>query len=220
MRFAIAIRTVPARRELFLALIERLSAALPHPSVVALSISEDADAAPNENGCLAIEGALAAECDWVLFLEDDAGPVDDFIGSTERWLADHAQDDVHLYALGSPLGVLDVEAVRWPIEQFYCSVALAIRASQAASLVAYLRANAHVRTGFDIMSGHWHRTVSDSPYLIAAQPCLVDHLGDESTLIDTRPGRNVVGRFKRFLGTDYSYAGRPTDQETKEAAHG
>lgn len=225
MRFALAVRTVPQRRELFLDLLEQLAVAFCHPEVVALSISADANVAPNENACLALEGAAIADCDWILFLEDDAGLVKDFVGSVGRWLSDHERPDVHLYALGSPLCVSDVPAVAWPIEQFYCSVALAVRASQAASLVAYLRANAHVRTGFDIMSGHWHRTVSDSPCLLAAQPCLADHLGDVSTLIETRPERNVVGRFKRFLGADYSYHSvvnkqQQADPAGKEAAHG
>lgn len=205
--FSIAIRTVPARAWLFGQLIEQLTPTLTSPEVLGLSISANPDVAPNENGCRALEGAIAYGADWVLFLEDDAGPILDFIGSTSRWLNDWAEHDVHLYPLGTPLGTGGTKALHWPIEQFYCSVAMAIRGSMVRSLIDYLRANSHVRTGFDLMSGHWHRTVSKSHCLVAAQPCLVEHLGDDSTLIDTRPQRNVVGRFRGFISKDWSYRG-------------
>lgn len=211
--FSIAIRTVARRRAMFLELLQRLAAA-PYDGLVPFYASSEEDVSPNENACIALEGAAKFGADWVLFLEDDAGPVDDFFGSVERWLADHADPTVHIYPLGTVLGTSNVPAIRWPIEQFYCSVALAIRAAQVPSLIAYLRANAHVRTGFDLMAGHWHRTVSESPFLIAVQPCLVDHLGDESTLIDTRPDRNVVGHFPRFLGRDYSYRSTVKEETT------
>lgn len=207
---AVAIRTVPQRVEMFGALLARLMRSaerVADPPLVFVSC--DATVAPNENGCIALERAAAeGGAEWLVFLEDDADPIDDFFGSVERWLADWSVEDVHVYPLGSVLSVSDVAAIRWPIEQFYCSVALAIRASMAHSLIDYLRVNTHVRTGFDIMTGHWHRTVSPSPHLIAAQPCMVDHIGDDSTLIETRPHRNVVGRFKRFVGRDYSYEGK------------
>jgi hypothetical protein len=212
--FSYAIRTVPQRADLFLSLLARISPSLLSPSVLGLHVSPNGSVAPNENGCRALDAAALDRADWVLFLEDDADPIDDFLGSVERWLTDFATDDVHIYPLGSPLTVSNVPAVQWPISQFYCSVALAIRGSLVGSLVAYLRANSHVRTGFDIMAGHWHRTVSPSNYLIAAQPCLVDHVGDESTLIDTRPGRNVVGRFERFIGRDFSY--KPQSQNERQ----
>ena len=207
MTLSVAIRTISKRREMLHELLARLTSAPVAQGVLRIKVAPFDDVAPNENACRAIEGAAQFGADWIIFLEDDAGPVDDFFGSVTRWLDDHSVDDVHLYPLGGVYGVSNVPCVRWPIEQFFCSVALALRGAMATSLVEYLRANAHVRTGFDIMSGHWHRTVSNSPFLIAAQPCLVDHLGDESTLIDTRPGRNVVGHFSRFLGRDYSYEG-------------
>ena len=112
--FAFAVRTVPARRELFLPLAARLGAMTVDPRVVGLAISEasEPETAPNENGCLALEAAVASGPDWVLFLEDDAGPIDDLVGSVDRWLDDHAEPDGHLYPLGSPLGVDNVPALR------------------------------------------------------------------------------------------------------------
>jgi len=203
MTFSICIRTVPARSELFQSLLVRLVTCAPG---VPIFVSADAGVSPNENGCLALDLA-PLDTDWTLFLEDDAGPIDDFIGSTARWLADHAVHNIHLYPLGHPIGNANTAsaATRWDISCYFCSVALAIRTSLVPSLTSYLRANAHVRTGFDLMAGHWHRTVSDSAHLLTPSVCLVDHLGDVSTLIDTRPARNVVGHFTAFRGTSYTY---------------
>jgi len=205
MTFSVAIRTVPQRKELFGALMARLAV---EPIPVPVHVSSNADVAPNENGCLAIQKALGEPAHWILFLEDDAGLINDFFGSTERWLKDHARPDVHVYPLGCqyPLSN-DPEVTAWeyPLRSFYCSVALLIRATLAPSLLAYMRCNDHVRQGFDLMTGHWHRTVSDSPHLITPVPCFVEHLGDVSTLIDGRPDKDEVGRFQCFRGFDFSY---------------
>jgi hypothetical protein len=208
MTFSICIRTVPSRETIFRSLLAELSVTLSLPQVLGIHVSACPDVAPNENGCRALASAASDDADWVLFLEDDAWPITDLIGSAERWLLDFAEDDIHIYALGSPLGVDDVPAVRWPLDQFYCSVAMAIRGSMVRSLVGYLRENGHVRTGFDLMSANWHRVVSESDCLLAAAPSMVDHLGVESTLIDTRPHRNVVPKFTNFRGEGYTYPGR------------
>lgn len=215
MTFSIAIRTIPARAELFCQLACQVADIMADPGVLGLHVSARADVTPNENACLALAGAAGDEADWVLFLEDDAGPIDDLIGSVDRWLADHEDPAVHVYPLGYQYDA-DASETAWeyPISAFYCSVALVIRTSMVPSLIAYLRANSHVRQGFDLMTGHWHRTASDSPDLLAPVPCFVEHLGDESTLIDGRPGHNVVGRFRGFSGYDYSYAGQ-TERVTR-----
>ncbi len=207
--FVYAIRTVPQRRQMFEDLLTRLQDTTCDGLIVACGISASghADVSPNENACQAIEGALQFNADWIMFLEDDAGPIVDLIGSTSRWLADHARDDIHLYPLGCQYS-LPADAAYWeyPISCFYCSVAMVIRASMAPSLVAYLRANSHVRQGLDLMMGHWHRTVSPSDVLLTPAPyCFVDHLGDESTLIDGRPDRNVVGRFRCYKDDALTY---------------
>lgn len=213
MTFSLAVRTVPQRGMLFNTLMQRLLKFHRHPNVKGLHVSNRTDVTPNENGCLALEAAIVDGTDWIIFLEDDAGPIADFLGSTTRWLADHEDPNIHVY----PLGCQYAEA--WPktgeptswkyyIKDYYCSVAFVLRAAYAESLVSYFRTRNFARQGFDIFTGRWHQTVSDSPYLLTPIPCFVEHLGDESTLVDGRPDRNVVGRFRGFRGFDYTYQGR------------
>jgi len=205
--FSIAIRTVPARRALFSDLLfYRLRSAPYHDGFRGLHVSGDARIAPNENACRALEAAANDDAAWVLFLEDDAGPIDDFFGSTMRWLGDHGDRNVHLYPLAHQYAQLhDRDFWDYPIANYYCSVAFAIKSVWVPSAVQYLRDNSHVRQGLDLMLGHWHRTVSTSAHFIAPTTCFVEHLGDESTLIDGRPARNVVGRLRNFRGCDFIY---------------
>ncbi len=217
MNFAVAIRTVPKRRQLFAELMAE-PALVHYPSFVQnVSVRSNDKVSPNENGCQALELALFGRdgnkqenIDWIIFMEDDAGLTVDFFGSTQRWLTKHEQEDVHIYPLGCQYKEAwpkDTDVWQYPIKAFYCSVAMVIRASLVPSLISYLRNNAHVKQGFDIMSGHWHKTLSSSIYLLTPIPCFVEHLGDESTLIEGRPDRNVVGRFRGFPGREYVYCG-------------
>ena len=202
MTFSIAIRTVPERAQLFGSLMARLE----QEETVAVSASLREDVTPNENGCLALEMAECQDTDWVIFLEDDAGLIDDFMGSVERWIEDHATDDIHVYPLGAQYKFPE-GATAWvyPLDHYYCSVAFVIRRSMIPSLVEYFRARPAVNQGFDLMIAEWHRTVSPSNHLLTPVPCFVEHLGDESTLIDGRSERNVVGRFFEFRGYDFTY---------------
>lgn len=210
MTFSIAIRTVPKRAELFSRLMEDIHR-LWTPSVIGLHVSCDDKISPNENACKALERTTVDNADWTLFLEDDAGLIEDFFGSTERWLEKNAKSDIHLYPLGcqySESWPKGTDKWEYPIAAYYCSVAGIIRSSQVSSLIACIRTTyGHVQQGFDILSGHWHRTVSSSDNLLTPIPCFVEHLGDESTLIEGRPDRNVVGRFRGFPGKDYVYCG-------------
>lgn len=206
MTFSVAIRTVPARRVLYTALIAQLTTMC--RSNQSIHISERVDVTPNENGCLALESAARQGTPWVIFLEDDAGLIHDFFGSVERWLSAYARPDIHLYPLGAAYSRCFSEKSNvweYPISAYYCSVAFAIRTEHVGSAVAYLRANPHVTQGFDLMLGHWHRTVSPSEIFLTPVPCFVDHLGDDSTLVGNRPDHNVVGHFHGFRGYDYSY---------------
>lgn len=208
MTFSLAVRTVSRRAALFASLMRQLVPL--HSSVVGLHVSADESISPNENACRAIDGALQSQCDWVLFLEDDAEPIFDFFGSVTRWMERHERPNVHIYPLGCQYAHCwqkGSDAWEYPTTAFYCSVALLLRMNRAAALLSYLRANSHVLQGFDIMSGNWHRIVSDSPCLLTPVPCFIDHVGDESTLIEGRPDRNVVGRFTGFPGKEYSYSG-------------
>ena len=210
MKFSIAVRTVPKRNQLFTSLMEDIHR-LWTPSIVGLHVSCDDKISPNENACKALERTIVDNSDWTIFLEDDAGLIEDFFGSTERWLEKHILPNIHLYPLGCqykeswPNGA---DFWKYPIAAYYCSVAGVFRTSKVLSLTNCIRTTyGHVQQGFDILSGHWHRTVSDSDYLLTPIPCFVEHLGDESTLIEGRPDRNVVGRFRGFPGKEYVYSG-------------
>lgn len=211
MTFSFAVRTVPQRKELFDQLMMQLYAEAHRgePHVTGISINDQTDITPNENGCRALDAAEPA--DWVVFLEDDAGLIDDFLPSVQRWLNDFSHPDIHVYPLGcqymeSWLGCQDM----WPymLRDYYCSVAFVIRPTMIASLTRFVRSMPHVRQGFDRLVAEWHAAVSPSTCLRTPIPCFVEHLGDDSTLLDGRPDRNVVGRFRGFRGYDFSYRGK------------
>ena len=211
MTFSIALRTVPERSFLFSSLMRQLvqETALSEGAVRGIHVSRRPDVTPNENACLALEAALQDRAEWTLFIEDDAGPIDDFLGSVDRWLAKYQREDIHIYPLGcqySHAWPKIGDAWEYPISKFYCSVAMVIRAVFIPSLLVYIRSH-EARQGFDLMSGRWHQTVSSSPFLLTPMPCFIEHLGDQSTLIDGRSERNVVGRFAGFAGREYVYRG-------------
>lgn len=210
MTFSIAVRTVPLRKELFNSLHEKLLEIEKHPSVKGIHVSSSLAVTPNENGCLALEATLYDESDWVIFLEDDAGLINDFIGSVERWMNDHMISDVHIYPLGCQYyeSWPSLEATMWvyPIRNFYCSVAMVIRRSMIPSILTFIR-NQNVTQGFDLLLGRWHKTASVSDDLITPIPCFIDHLGDDSLLAMGRGNGDIVGHFRGFRGYDYSYRG-------------
>jgi hypothetical protein len=210
MTFSFAIRTVPARRTHFMRLMREVLAQTAHPSVRGVHVSADPFASPNANGTRALEAAVADETDWIIFLEDDAGLIHDFVGSVERWLLDHHDPNVHIY----PLGAQYAEAHDWKspvwryrLKDYYCSVAFAVRATLVPALVWHFKSVVACRQGFDLELVKWHQSVSPSPHLLTPVPCFVEHLGDDSTLIDGRSMKNVVGRFRGFGGYDFTYKG-------------
>jgi len=211
MTFSIAVRTVPQRKELFDQLYQDLLKIQQYPSVVGLHINSNDKISPNHNGIQALELALTDKSDWIIFLEDDAGLITDFIGSVERWINDHMIPDIHIYPLGCQYSQCwpSLEATMWvyPIKNFYCSVALLFRAKMVPSLIDYYHKYIYGTQGFDLMVGNWHKTVSISDDLITPIPCFVDHLGDDSLLAGTRSNHDIVGHFTGFRGYDYSYRG-------------
>lgn len=210
MMISVAVRTVPQRAELFRPLMTQL---LQMP-FLGWHVSNDPSLTPNENGCRALDAAAMDVADWVLFLEDDAGLIDDFYGSLTRWMRDHERPDVHIYPLGCQYAELWDDSHRargawdYPVSAFYCSVAMLVRRCYAVPLVNYFRRQQGIRQGFDILSSRWHSVTSTRDHLVTPVPCLVEHLGDDSTLAENRSEKNVVGRFRGFPGHDYSYVGR------------
>lgn len=210
MKFSFAIRTVPQRQGLFGPLYQRVSdLASSREAVTGVSVSCNPDVTPNENACAALQLAPLDKSDWVIFLEDDAGLIDHFLENVAWWLNRYERPDVHVYPLGCQYAHQFQDGAQmwnYPIDCFYCSVAMVVRASQVPSLISYVRSK-EWRQGFDVLTGHWHRTVSTSNYFITPVPCLVEHLGDVSTLAEFRSSKNEVGRFAGFKGYDFSYVG-------------
>ena len=207
MTFSLAVRTVPKREALMASLLVRLRGMLQSPDVLGLHISANADVAPNENGCRALEAALADRADWIVFFEDDAGPIDDLVGSLQRWLAAYAAAWVHIYPLGCQYPLPEGDAWQYPIDAFYCSVAMVMRPSLVPEMISYFRCRPYLVQSFDILLGRWHKAASECPHMLTPVPCFVDHLGDDSTLAETRPGHDAVGHFQGFKGYDFSYGG-------------
>lgn len=205
MTFSVAIRTVPARHAHLVRLLQELA---PHiPALLGVHISGRADLTPNENGCRALDAAHGDRADWTIFLEDDAALLDDFTTTVAHWLHDHARDDIHFY----PLGAQYAECSNWlppvwpyRLRDYYCSVALVIRTRAIPSAVAYIEASL-ARQGFDRLLAEWHATVSESDHVLTPVPCFVDHVGDESTLVNGRADRNIVGRFRGWMGRTLQY---------------
>lgn len=208
MTYSICVRTIPQRLTLFVDLFERLMMIASHPSIDAVHVSNDVLITPNENGCRALEKTLNDKSDWVIFLEDDAELIHDFVDSTDRWLVDHQEPAVHIYPLGcqySETWPKGTSVWRYELKDYYCSVALVIRKSFVPSFIEYVRKNSEITQGFDLMLSNWHKTISASSYLLTPIPCFIDHIGDDSTLANTRGNHDVVGRFRGFRGLDYSY---------------
>ncbi len=209
MSFSICIPTVPVRESLFSALATNFGSWLGHAQVLGLHVSGRADFSLNENSCRALEAAAGDGSEGVVFVQDDAGPIRDFVGSTERWLEAHQVEDVHVYPLAHAYALDQVclylptpDAQRWnyPIEGFFGAVALVIRASMVPSLITYIKESG-LSLAFDILVGRWHRSISQSTFLIAPIPCFVDHLGSKSTI------GNTVGQYPCFLGQEWAYCG-------------
>jgi len=208
MTFSIGVRTV--RREgadylsTFLSRLAEIGATS-HRDVLGVHICDGTglDITANENGCRAIETALCDRPDWVMFLEDDVDPINDLIGSVQRWMEDHERPGVHLYPLACQYSqCFKPGATAWEYRTgaYYGSQALLLRASAAPSAINYVRTEWAPHRGFDLALARWHESYApETTHLVTPVPCFVDHIGSVSTL-----GCNV-GRFAGFPGRDFSY---------------
>lgn len=215
--FSIGVRTIARRVDYCRGTLERLveSGTLQHPALIGLHLSHGEGITPNANGCRALRLAAADAPDWILFLEDDVDPINDLIGSVERWLERFARPTVRAYPLACFYAgsvALYREAGAWesyPIEQFYGSQGFAIRPADALEFAGWLESKADEPRGdvsFDIWLGKWHREREpNQPHLITPAPCFLDHTGEFSAI--GPPGSwERVGRVAGFAGRDWSFA--------------
>ena len=216
--FSIAIRTITRVGNYCRGTLERLvaSGTLQHPALLGLHLSHGESITPNANGCRALRLAAADGADWIVFLEDDVDPIDDLLGSVERWLERFARPRVRAY----PLSCFYAEAMArhrragawedYPLEKYYGSQGFVIRTADALDFAGWLEARADRPKGdvsFDLWLAGWHREREpDQQHLVMPAPCFLDHTGEFSAI--GPPGSwERVGRVHGFAGREFSFRG-------------
>lgn len=175
----------------------------------------------NANGLRQVSVLDRVEADWLVMLEDDVQVCDDFLGSLDRWLEDHARPDVVFYRLltlgsdrrdpvyGAPSGYAGPAARLCSNWEVFGAQAVVMRADHAREFAAWGQENReHFRPtmapfqtrredGFDKMIGYWSRDTRPGSYHLVASPHLVLHVGETSSL------------HKRGLRNDAHFSARP-----------
>jgi hypothetical protein len=169
---------------------------------------------PNENAVALMRGVAEVDCDWALFLEDDIIFCDDFLGSVDRWLTEHASPDRHLYSFYTPYKEVQNAAERgdtywqYPIKNFYGTQCLAMRREDmlsAADGLELIMATWHSTKGYDLLLKAWAKeTWPKIDYFLASAPSFVQHIGTESA-ISSAAAFHSNGSFQ---GEAWSYKGR------------
>jgi len=160
----------------------------------------------NANGLRQVSVLDHVDADWLLMLEDDIRVCQDFLGSVERWVADHARPEVPFYRLltlgasrsdpvyGTPKGLAKDGAQAWSNWEVRGAQAVLIRADLAREFHAWGSTNReHFRPkmapyqtrwadGFDKMIGYWARETRPGSTHMVAMPNLVLHVGVVSSL--------------------------------------
>ena len=212
MTYSLAITTVdrPYRHTFFQRLLD--TGTLTHPLVRGVHIIQNR--LPNEAFLYASRAAQRDHTDWVIILEDDIEMIDDFMGSTDRWLTAVQQPTLQFYPLGSALRramrrahAAGVRTVPWPIRHFYGMTAVAIRLTPLAMFCAELERSPDWMVpvyGVDENFKRWHlRTYPSQRDTLTPYPCFVDHRGAVSSQI--MAPEHFTGSYPGFVGRDTRY---------------
>lgn len=144
----------------------------------------------------------APRCDWVVQLEDDIKPCNDFAGSIDRWLTKYAGDYrlISFFVVTIRRDIVRAAAVGrgcvpFPLDQWASSCAIAMRWDDARACGAWIAEHASTwRTGngfpvwansrgADKMLAAWQAEAYPlTKYAAASAPCLVEHEGKISSL--------------------------------------
>lgn len=165
---------------------------------------------PVQNVVAALRSGAAAGSPWVLFLEDDIDVCGDFLESIAGWLADH-EDEYPVFPLGANYDVLKTlqklnkTAWKYPVAQFYGTLAVVMRAEIAYILAAYLetRDKSNLEIGsypYDLYMGAW-ATECGYPHFLTPVPSFVQHTGTESVI---RPG-SEFHTYATWPGPSWTY---------------
>lgn len=128
---------------------------------------------------------------WAMVLEDDLDVCDDFLGQTVAWLEDRAVESPQMYVLGANYEQIERVAAAggsawaYPVNAFYGAQALVWRRKDAAQLAAWLGPNPSYNGitdhGHDLKLQAWGKE-QGLMHFIASAPCLVQHVGGESSI--------------------------------------
>lgn len=212
MTYSICIPTVsrPYRGHVFTRLLETRT--LEHPLISGFHIAYNR--LPNENALYAMRLAIADRADWIIFMEDDIEIIDDFLGSTDRWLRDFADARTHFYPLGCGVRRAFLRAQQagahkwdWPIRHFYGATAVAFRREDAerfCDVAETCPAWMVDVTGLDENMKRWHqRAYPDVQTVPTPIPCFVNHLGQQTS--QTMAPEHWTGDYVGFIGTQTTY---------------
>lgn len=173
---------------------------------------------PDEPRCanVNVAAALRAGADtgaaWVLFVEDDIDVCADFVCGVGQWLDDHARQDRHVYAFGSPYpqvqAAMKAGKHSWdcPVRRFYGTQAFVVSRADAKSLAQWLERDPYAvhpdGVCYDIVMHKWSQaTWPDVPAFVATAPSFVQHLGMASVIAP----RNGVHTCPSWQGRDWRY---------------
>lgn len=172
---------------------------------------------PNENGLAQVQALDQVDAEWIWLFEDDLAFCADPLGSMQRWLADQARPDVHVYrffALPKTPVIQKIPGAMWtPLREMRGSQAVALRSADARDLAAW--GVAHPRDwrprdapfqqyptkGFDKLIGYWAlQRWPEQHFNLVSRPMLVQHIGVESLL-----HHHGLKNDAMFGGKDYRY---------------
>lgn len=165
---------------------------------------------PNQNAVALMQGVAEVDCDWVLFMEDDISFCDDFLGSVDRWLSEHGNQN-RVFTFYTPYREVDnafkggQSSWGYQVEKFYGTQCLAMRPQDALSAAKALDRIAktwHSTKGYDLLLKAWAKEQGIRSFLASA-PSFVQHIGTESSISSAR-----FHACSSFQGPDWSYKGK------------
>lgn len=162
---------------------------------------------PVENTAAALRHGAESGSPWVLFLEDDIDVCGRFLESISMWLEDHAEG-YEVFPLGANYNtIIAMERLgktswRYAVEQFYGTLAVAMRAETAGQVADYLmqRRGSTEGSPYDLYMADWARERGIT-YFLTPVPSFVQHTGVESVI---RPG-SIFHVYESWPGPDWSY---------------
>lgn len=171
-----------------------------------------------ENMGIALSGA--PPCEWVIHLEDDVKVCQDFVGSISRWIDAHVDASTRLVSFFTPSirrqmiaahASGSISAIPFPLDRWCSSVCAAIRSDDARRCGPWILEHAATwRTGPGFAAWATHRGADkmiaawqaeaypEIPTALASVPCLVEHVGRQSSL--SRLGRFAFVQAPVFTG--------------------